>query len=438
MSIKKCLPIILVVIAIVLIIGTGRAQAHFSELAAVSTSDEPYLSQEILFTARDNKQEIPAVAYNWKHDEYLVVWQNTWGASRDIYAQRVTGQGEVLEWFDVAPTAPLHPYPNDRVQPSVAYDPVNDRYLVAWAYDTPGDGSNWDIHGIFVNWDGPIPGLHEFKICVWTTQQKTPKVAYARAAEEFMIVWETNPSSTPGYISGRRMKASDGTMPTSGSDFTIYDDKYIEKRINPEIAYNLARNEYLVVYDDTQDIYGTRFTGKGQPLGGGEFPIATWLGAAETQPSVAACKETDQYLVAWQNPQPDIYARFVKGDGSLDPTILHFASTSVDQINPQVACNSAGNRFLVVWQEQYSSATGPYGVRGQFVNNNKTLESDFEIMAPTGGIPAEFTNPAVAGGGVNYLAVWEHDRAGTVLQDIHGILITKYVVFLPSLMRNHP
>ena len=44
MSVKKCLPIVLAIITIVLILGGGRAQAHFSELAAVSTSDEPYLS----------------------------------------------------------------------------------------------------------------------------------------------------------------------------------------------------------------------------------------------------------------------------------------------------------------------------------------------------------------------------------------------------------
>ena len=106
----------------------------------------------------------------------------------------LNGKGELLSWFAVGPTAPLNPYPNDRVQPSVAYDPVNDRYLVVWAYDTSGNGSNWDIHGIFVNWDGPIQGLHQFNICDWPTQQWVPKVAYFQCEEEFMIVWWTRSS----------------------------------------------------------------------------------------------------------------------------------------------------------------------------------------------------------------------------------------------------
>lgn len=434
MSVKKSLLVVLVASAILLLVGGRRAHARLTKLVAVAATDSPHLGEEIIISALDNEQNLPSVAYNWQHDEYLVVWQNTWGGNSNIYAQRITGQGELESWFTVAPTAPLNPYPNDRVQPSVAYDPVNDRYLVVWAYDTSGNGSNWDIHGIFVNWDGPIQGLHQFNISDWSTQQWAPKVAYGRAQEEFMIVWWTDHPSVPGYISGRRMTSADGTFPTSGSDFTISDSS--EVRGNPEIAYNLARNEYLVVYDNTQDVFAVRYTGTGLPLAGGEFGIATWPGA-ETQPSVAACPETDQYLVAWQNNEPDIYARFIGGAGALDGGPLHLFYTSIDEILPQVACNSTGSQFLVVWQNQYSSNTGPYGIRGQFVNNDQTLGSDFEIMAPTSGITAEFTNPVITGGKVNYLTVWEHDRAGTAFQDIHGRLITQSMVFLPMVLRNH-
>lgn len=261
-----------------------------------------------------------------------------------------------------------------------------------------------------------------------------PKVAYSRAEEEFMIVWLSEHPTLPAYISGRRMKASDGTFISSGSDFTI--NHLTQARVRPEITYNLARNEYLVVYDNMQDVFGSRYTGKGVLMAGGEFGIASWPGA-ETQPSVADCKETDQYLVAWQNDQPDIYARFIKGDGSLDGGPLHLEYTSIEEIKPKVACNSAGNQFLVVWQQQFSSAIGPYGIAGQFVNNDKTLGANFGIMSPTAGITAHFTTPVVAGGNVNYLTVWEHDRASTVFQDIHGRLITPYQMYLPLILRNY-
>lgn len=432
MSLKKGLLIVLAVIAVVLVIGDDRAQARFLEYTAKSTVAEPYLGTEIIISALDNEQFLPAAAYNPIHDEYLVVWHNRWGANGDIYAQRLNGRGELLSWFAVGPTAPLNPYPNNRAQPSVAYDYINDRYLVVWAYDTSGNGSNWDIHGIFVNWDGPIQGLHQFNICDWTTQQSNPKVAYSPVEEEFMIVWQTDHPSLPDYISGRRMKASDGTLPTTGSDFTI--NNSAQPRVNPEISYNLWHNEYLVVYDNTQDIYGTSFKGNGGPANG-EFGIAAWPGA-ETRPSVAYCWLNDHYLVTWQNPQPDIYARFLYGNATLDGAPLHLDYTSVEEINSKVACSQGGSQFLVTWQQQYSSLTGPYGIMGQFVNTDKTLGAFFQIMAPTSGVSAEFTNPVVAGGVTNFLTAWEHDRAGTTYQDIHGMLITPYAIYLPLTLRN--
>jgi len=165
------------------------------------------------------------------------------------------------------------------------------------------------------------------------------------------------------------------------------------------------------------------------------FFIGAWPDK-EILPSVAYCLDYDQYLVAWQNPQPDIYARFVSGQGTLDPIVLHLEYTSVDEINPKVACNQVGTQFMVTWQQQFSSATGPYGVRGQFVNTDMTLGPFFTIQSPTATVAAEFTNPVVMGGGANFLTVWEHDRAGTALQDIHGRLISPYVQFLPLALGN--
>ncbi len=55
---------------------------------------------------------------------------------------------------------------------------------------------------------------------------------------------------------------------------------------------------------------------------------------------------------------------------------------------------------MVVWQQQFSNNSGPYGVSGQFVNSNKTLEERFSIKSPTSGVTAEFTSPVVAGGNV--------------------------------------
>ena len=69
------------------------------------------------------------------------------------------------------------------------------------------------------------------------------------------------------------------------------------------MAYNLARNEYLVTFDadsSSWDIHAVRLRGDGVALGGGEFTIAGWPDD-EQVPAVAACDQADQYLVAWQS-----------------------------------------------------------------------------------------------------------------------------------------
>jgi len=40
----------------------------------------------------------------------------------------------------------------------VAYDPTNDRYLVVYIYDVNGDGSDYDLRGRLIPWNGPDRG----------------------------------------------------------------------------------------------------------------------------------------------------------------------------------------------------------------------------------------------------------------------------------------
>ena len=84
------------------------------------------------------------------------------------------------------------------------------------------------------------------------------------------------------------------------------------------MAYNKARNEYLIVYQLMDagfgSIYGVRISGGGAILGTGEFGVAAWPGP-ETLPRVAASRVADEWAVVWQSDMlgamKDIYARRV-------------------------------------------------------------------------------------------------------------------------------
>jgi hypothetical protein len=424
MSLQKGLLVGLCTTLLALSLAGSGLTAQGSELITAS----PYLSAEIVISDVDNVEYLPSVAFNAQHNEYLVVWHTVWTVGpRDIRGARISANGQVLSEFVVYEHAT-----RDSSQATVEYDPVNDRYLVVWVFDTFGDGSDRDLYGRFIPWDGPNAGLTEFAICTWGTHQWNPKLAYGRAVEEFLVVWNNQYQSgtLPMYISGRRITAANGSFPGSDSDFTI--DHPTEQRVNADITYNLARNEYLVVYDNTEDILGRRFTGNLGHDFGGEFTIAGWPDG-ETKPAVAACREANQYLVAWQSDlitsthSDAIYARFISGDGT--PGSVHeIDNTTGAEVEAEVACNTAGTQYMVAWQAEYTN--NRFGIGGRLVQPNGTLESKFAIVHPFGDMHRR--NPVIGGGKANYLVAWEHSRE--TYQDIHGRLVTPRMLFIPQIL----
>jgi hypothetical protein len=428
---KTCLFMFVAALGLLSVLLVDPVKVWAQEIAARTSAATTgtHLGGEIVISELDNEEYLPSVAYNSKHREYLVVWHTKWAiGTRDIRAARISEHGLVLSEFTVYEHAT-----KDSAQPAVDYDPVNDRYLVAWAFDASGNSSDWDLYGRFIPWNGPNPSLTEFAICTWGTHQWNPKVAYGRAVEEFLVVWanEFQAGTPPMYISGRRVNADGSGFPGGSSDLTISHPS--QNRVNPDVTYNLARNEYLVVYDNAVDIFGIRLTGDLSHNFGGEFGIAGWP-STEIHPAVAACKGADQYLVAWQSDQSAsndaIYARFIGGDGTPAGVHLIDDTTSPEQ-EPDVACNLAGQQYLVAWQTRYTNIK--YGIWGRLVHPDETMDASFGIVSP--GSVTDRTNPVVAGGYANYLVAWEHQRDGTSYQDIHGRLITPYMEFLPLVVQ---
>ncbi len=396
----------------------------------IAIPDMPIVGPDFPVGVEDNTQWNPDVAYNPNHDEYLVVWENLWGGGNtDIYAARLNGEGDVLLTFAVTFGT------NKRLDPSVAYDPDLERYLVAWEYDVNGDFSNLDIWGRFIPWYGPDPSLVEFPISIWTSHQWNPELVYNKnpAWPEFLIVWENVPSIVPSYVSGRRI-FSDGSGFPPGDGFTIASD-LADIRVSPSVAYNLARNEYLVTYDNSTDIMATRLAANGALLGGGEFTVAGWPDG-EYAPSVAACARDDQYFVSWTSWNgsiSQIYGRFVTGAGS-PSTVHHIGTNVINERNSSLACANEAGHFLVVWESQYSNTSGPYGVWGRLIYPDHSMSTtDFAIISAVAGGYGRY-QPAVVAGTSEYFVVWEHQRYGTSFKDIFGAFIWRDLVYLPSIL----
>ena len=296
--------------------------------------------------------------------------------------------------------------PIRQINPAVAYDPIHDRYLVVFGYDYYGDDSDWDINGRFIPWDGPDAGLLDFGICTWDSDQKHPAVAYgqSRAGIHGRLGQRSRRRSRAISAPGGFLRPA-GFAP--GDGFTVSSGP--ELRDFPDIAYNLSRNEYLIVWDveltaNNINIAGARLNASVQLLPGGdpwltgEFTIAGWP-AYEEQPAVAACHTADQYLVAWQSDQDTaktdfaIYGRYLDGEAHVGNVYLIDDTTSPER-NAAVACDFQGKQYLLAWQSRYVS--GEYGIWARKAYPYEILDAAFEMMGPRSLADRQY--PAVAVG----------------------------------------
>jgi hypothetical protein len=389
------------------------------------------MSSEITVSAGDYAQYRPDVAYNSVHDEYLVVWHDIRpGHPTSIQGARYSSTGVLIAKHDI--WGEVEPW-RDNMQPSVAYDPVRDRYLVVWVRDAFGDGSDWDVVGRFVPWDGPVwggqnPTPDPFWIDYTSGNQWYPRVAYGGTDEEFMVAWWNEAGTgVAASVYAQRVDASGGL---SGSRITVSSGA-IEDRTEPDIAYNQARNEYIISYQRVvagdPDIYGVRLAGNGAILGGGDFGIAAWPDP-ESKPRIAASRVSNTWAVVWHSEvapsDKDVYARLVWVDGAgtvqmAAPVLI--ASTAFNDRQPDVGAHPESSGFLVTWTQQYSNTSGPYGVEARVLRSSGVLGAVFAPRPIYVGDTTNCSHPVVAGGVNDWMVAWEHDRhVSPSYQDIHG------------------
>lgn len=373
----------------------------------------------------------PSVAYNWRHNEYLVVWHNTWpGDHRDIYARRVSASGQLLSWFSVSAGA------NDRAQPAVAYNAATDEYLVVWMYNANGDGSTHEIWGRTIAWNGAYQNA-EFQIITWPNRTFwTPRVAWNGFRNEYMVVWSAHDATTltPTDIA-HAILAANGTR-LYGAVITTAQLPH-----EADVTYNVAANEYLVVWRrmwtaSDGDIRAAR-------LGGYSGAVVTPPGVFTINATIedqllpaVATNEQDRYVVVWQHAYPgpccdwDIRGQELDVNGNLVGSVFSIASTSDDETSPAVVARpGTGRDYLATWQRSTSTGEQVWAYR------NDGNIGVFEVAAAAF---SDHENPAVAWGRVAPLIVYEKDSPGIigVHRHIYGRRWAPNAACLPLVVRH--
>ena len=316
----------------------------------------------------------PAVSFSPSQNSYVVPFEKYGGGPPQIRGQVVDQYG-----FPVGSDFPIADAGNASYNPSIAYDSVNGRYLVVWSDSRNGIG-NSDIYGQFVNPNGTLSGTN-FIVCNVPANQLGPSVAYDSVNQRFLVTWTDNRNEATTFfdIYGQLLNAN-GTP--NGAEIIV--SNATNNQTNSSVAYDSANQRFLVTWTDQRDdgttghdIYGQLLNANGTP-NGGNFPICN-ANSNQDGGRVAYDSANQRFLVVWTETRNmgttsgDIYGQLLNANGTPNGGEIIISNANDQQYVANVAYDSAYHRFLVVWVDQRNNATTSADIYGQFVDASGSL-----------------------------------------------------------------
>ncbi len=305
---------------------------------------------------------------------------------------------------ELSPT-PISTLPEDESLPRVAFADWAGEYLVVWedAVQPP----DIDIYAMRVSEEGlPIGGV--IGVGVSGNPDLHPDVAYNYAMDEYLVVWENEYNAFDHDIFARRVGV-DG-IPIGGEIHVAYTTAYDQK---PVVVYNPGTFGYIVVFErlinpgelEQTDVMAVTVDAMGTP---GAFEITIANGYLDEQAPAVACDGLN-YMITWQGDysvETNIYGQKVQWDGSLIGGQFGISTWEGDQLVPRISYNEYDSQYLVVWEDHHFSPWGIYGYRMDPYGN--LLGSQITI-ASGGGNNRAVPDVAYAPDPHSYLVVWQYE-----------------------------
>jgi hypothetical protein len=347
----------------------------------------------------------PAVAYNSTNNEFLVAWvgdDNVAGVDNDydIFIQRIDAEtGSQLDPNDhrISSMGPSNNPLYGANPPAVAYNSVNNEYLVVWSGDDGTPPLVDNEQEIYIQRidaaTGAEVGTDDQRISSMGPDgdsgydARQPAVAYNSVNNEYLVVWEGDDDTLPlvnedheiyvqriDAATGSEVGSDDERVSSMGAAGDPLYDAYF-----PTVTYNSTRNEYLVGWigdddatgvDGEYDIFVQRIdAATGNQLDPNDHRITSMglrTGAATDWdwPDIIYNSSTGEYLVVFVfqgealpvdgmeifGQRVDSLAREVGADDFRISEMGPDGDVDYDAARPAVAYNREDNHYLVVWQ----------------------------------------------------------------------------------------
>ncbi len=259
-------------------------------------------------------QTFPAVAFDPVSSRYLAAWRDYRNSVYEVYGQIVNADGSLtgsnFSLFSIGTS----------YDPDVAYDSVNQRFLVVCHLSD----INYDIVGQLVSPAGTLLGSN-FYITNDAASQYGASAAFDPVNQRFLVAWEGASGPAPSDVSARLVNA-DGSLP--GSIFTIGGGANADSLVS--VLYNKRRQDYVAAwqYEVSTGIWsvtGHHLLPDGT-LSGSQFTIGSGTdggGPSNNAIGTAYNSSCGNELVVWDTNLHDITWEIQRGCAyNLDVSVL--------------------------------------------------------------------------------------------------------------------
>jgi hypothetical protein len=362
----------------------------------------------------------PTLAFNSQDDEFLLVWQEE-SASHpcDIAAQRVTATGTLVGGVATVIMADAY-----QVDPSVAYNVVDNEYLAAWRSQMGWPDFNSSVGQRFAA-DLTLLGS-PYQLTETGVGFENSLVYNSVNNEYFLTARSYTPD--PAGIFGSRIAGGTVVDPSVEID-TTQGITFLDPAPNGEVAYNSLDNQYLATYAvqgyPTWSAYNLRgcITNADGTLAGPPFAITfpPIFRAFYRAATVAFDPNAGRYLVAYGDERTAIplHGQFVDRDGTLLGTPFELSDPMVDgQVAPRLAFDPVNDVYLLTWCR--SPIAEPTRILAQLLAADGTPLGDPLVLTTTAyHMPFVCANSNSGG----FLVVWRDIRNRPTSTDIFGQFI---------------
>jgi hypothetical protein len=297
----------------------------------------------------------PRVAYDDVLHDYLLT-----ASVGNVYGQLLSSDGAAQGAYFAINTAPAKP-----LHSALAFDAINRRFLVVWYEDA---GAQDHVVGRLVRNDGTLAS-DPLPIYTATTVDLDggPQVAFDRINQRFLVVW-ADPRTGNVDVYGQLLGA-DGTP--QGTSFAISATGAPGLKTQPIVAVDNIHQRFLVTWRDGRsgddDIYAQLLGADGTPIGGN---VAIYSGAQEqTWPNIAFDALTGRYLIIWEHTTDGVHeyveGRYVDADGNPSGADFQVSTgESSTQTRYGIAANAFCPNFLVAYPDTSAPTVLQYVVVG--------------------------------------------------------------------------